>query len=120
MHSPTRQIILLEDLPNILHAGTADAFHAALQDYINSPSSVPIVLVISDAGTRGEDPEDDAMGGRTWGRWRKQTIDVRSVIPHTILNSPYFREIQYAPFASIFPSLMVLLFTGSTPLLQRS
>ena len=102
MHIPSRKIILLEDLPNILHAGTADAFHAALQDYITSPSDVPIVLVISDAGTRGEDPEDNAVGGRAWGQWRKETIDVRSVIPNTILNSPYFREIQYALLITIF------------------
>lgn len=97
---PSRQIILLEDLPNVLHPGTADAFHSALKDYIASPSSVPIVLVISDAGTRGEDPDNDAAGGRGLGQWRKQVIDVRSVIPHTILNSPYFREIQYDSYSN--------------------
>ncbi|KAF8531511.1 Rad17 cell cycle checkpoint protein-domain-containing protein [Gautieria morchelliformis] len=106
---PSRQIILLEDLPNILHAGTADAFHAALQDYLASPPNVPIVLVISNAGTRGEDPETDLAGGRAWGRWRKEAIDVRSVIPHTILNSPYFREIPFNPIA---PTILLKALTA--------
>ncbi|KAF8588611.1 Rad17-domain-containing protein [Ramaria rubella] len=99
-----RQIILLEDLPNVLHAGTADAFHTALQDHLSSPPIVPIVCIISSAGTRGEDPDNDASGGRAWGKWGQQAFDVRSVIPPNIFNSPYFNEIQFNPIA---PTLMM-------------
>jgi len=74
--------------------GTAEAFHAALEEYVSLPSDVPLVCVISDAGLRGEDPENDTMGGRIWGRNSKQTLDVRNIIPRSIFNSPYFQEVQ--------------------------
>ncbi|KAF8529721.1 Rad17-domain-containing protein [Hysterangium stoloniferum] len=99
---PSRQVILLEDLPNILHPETADAFHAALENYITSSFGVPLVCIISDSGVRGEDPDSD-MSSRRWGRWRKQAIDIRSVIPPLLFNSPYFQEIQFNPIA---PTIM--------------
>ena len=90
-----RQVILLEDLPNILHPPTQAAFHAALEAFVSfSESTVaPLVLIISDAGLRGEDAEADTS------RWRsraKEAMDVRNVLPPSLLNSPYVTQIRYA------------------------
>jgi cell cycle checkpoint protein len=61
-----RRVILLEDLPNILHQPTQHAFHIALDSIIASPSSslTLVVIIVSDAGVRGEDPDDAPSPGR--------------------------------------------------------
>ncbi|KIJ54035.1 hypothetical protein M422DRAFT_42307 [Sphaerobolus stellatus SS14] len=105
----TRKVILLEDFPNILHAGTAEAFHAALEEYVSLPSPAPLICIIPDTGIRGEDPENDTMGSRNFGRGRKQALDVRTIIPRSLHNSPYFREIQFNPIA---PTLMTKALTA--------
>lgn len=95
--SQQRQIILLEDLPNILHHDTAMTFHAALEDFVSQDNRIPLVCIISDSGLRGEDHESGLstrQPGR--GRWDKQVVDVRSVIPPSVLSSVYFREIRFA------------------------
>ncbi|KAL1662981.1 Rad17 cell cycle checkpoint protein-domain-containing protein [Schizophyllum commune] len=60
-------IILLEDLPNILHSGTQQSFHESLRSLVQ-PSDVvlpPIVIIISDAGLRGTELDEvGAMHGR--------------------------------------------------------
>jgi len=88
-----RQIILLEDLPNILHPPTQSAVHDAFEAFASSSASSasPIVLVISDTGLRGEDSESDGMA---WKR-AKETIDIRGVLPPGLLNSPYVTQIKY-------------------------
>ncbi|OCH87008.1 P-loop containing nucleoside triphosphate hydrolase protein [Obba rivulosa] len=99
-----RQIILLEDLPNILHAGTRDAFHAALEAFINSaePGVAPIVLIISDAGVRGESGDADVGGGASAWRTRREAVDVRSVLPQTMLGSPFVTQIGFNPVAPTY------------------
>lgn len=79
--SHRRQVILLEDLPNILHASTQASFHTALEAFVNSHDSAvaPLVIVISDTGLRGEEPEDG--GGTRWRSKSKEAMDVRSVLP---------------------------------------
>ncbi|RPD65187.1 P-loop containing nucleoside triphosphate hydrolase protein [Lentinus tigrinus ALCF2SS1-7] len=99
--SSRRQLILLEDLPNILHAGTQASFHAALEGFVaaSETSVAPVVLIISDAGLRGENPDEDAP------RWRsrtKEAIDVRNVLPPSLLNSPYVTQISFNPIAASF------------------
>jgi hypothetical protein len=64
-----KHIILLEDLPSILHSKTQDSFHSSLQALVDSPNPriAPIVIIVSDSGMRGEtDDEKRLMGGRTW------------------------------------------------------
>jgi cell cycle checkpoint protein len=64
-----KHIILLEDLPNILHSKTQDSFRSSLQALVDlpNPSITPIVIIVSDSGMRGEaDDEKRLMGGRTW------------------------------------------------------
>lgn len=95
-----QQVILLEDLPNILHLGTQAAFHATLEAFAALPDGAPLVLIISDAGLRGEDAEADTGAG--WRR-SKEAVDVRSVLPPSLLNSPYVTQI-----GCVLPSTSIL------------
>ncbi|KAI6029595.1 Rad17 cell cycle checkpoint protein-domain-containing protein [Pisolithus microcarpus] len=71
-----RQVVLLEDLPNLLHAPTQARFKAVLESLCVTNSSStpgpPVVIVISDAGLRAEQPDDESWdgggSGRRWGR----------------------------------------------------
>lgn len=104
-----KQIILLEDLPNILHHDTAMAFHAALEDFVSQDNRIPLICIISDSGLRGEDQES-GVSTRQYGRgqWDKQVVDVRSVIPSSVSSSIYFREIRFNPIA---PTIMTKALT---------
>jgi cell cycle checkpoint protein len=116
---PKRQIVLLEDLPNVLHQGTQDAVHSALRAFIQdegvrtylvNPHSrtnhsprvervqTPLIVIVSDAGVRGEDLEDTGLGGSVGPRWRSKdisTVDVRTVLPLDLLNGPYVTQVAY-------------------------
>jgi cell cycle checkpoint protein len=85
---PTRRIILLEDIPNVLHAPTQLAFHSALESLIDS--TVPVVIIVSDSGVRGEDAEHVGSGG-----WRGgEVVDVRTVLG-PLLSGPYVTQIAW-------------------------
>ncbi|KAI6043951.1 Rad17 cell cycle checkpoint protein-domain-containing protein [Pisolithus marmoratus] len=62
-----RQVVLLEDLPNLLHAPTQARFKALLETLCvtSNPTSPapPIIIIISDAGLRAEQPEDESWDG---------------------------------------------------------
>lgn len=83
-----RHIILIEDLPNLLHPHTQEGFHAALQALATSQSAVPVVIIISDAGVRGE--AEDGSGA---GSGRKEALDIRTVIPRDLLGGPYVTQV---------------------------
>lgn len=86
--SQTRRLILVEDFPNLQHAQTKEAFHSALEDFVHSPaaSSCPLVLIMSDAGTRGE---TDTEGGARYSKGRNDSLDIRTVLPKSLEGSPY-------------------------------
>jgi cell cycle checkpoint protein len=84
----SRQVVLLEDLPNLLHAPTLQTFQSTLADHIEN-SEHPIVLVISDAGSRGEHRDEEGWLGR-----QSSTMDVRTIIPPSLLQSPYVTRIE--------------------------
>ena len=94
-----RQIILLEDLPNILHPPTQRAFHESLQALISSAETavVPVVIIVSDAGVRGETGDDASASVSAWKGGAKETVDLRTVIPPALWNSPYVTNFSYAP-----------------------
>jgi cell cycle checkpoint protein len=111
--SSRHRIILLEDLPNILHGPTKTSFHSALQSLIEA--TVPVVVIVSDAGLRGEDIE-----GSTG--WRgKEAIDVRTVLG-PLVGSPYVTQIAFVicsmvtiapiPYARAALTPLHLLFCG--------
>lgn len=94
-----KQIILLEDLPNILHPKIQSEFHACLEGLAESPPGdppIPVVIVISDAGIRGEARDERISGGGGWGRDKDQVMDVRTVLPRDLLHGPYVTQISYA------------------------
>lgn len=99
-----RHLILLEDLPNILHFPTQARFHTALQSLCcSSEVGPPLVIIISDSGHRGESV-DDAWEGAGSSRWsKKETIDIRSALGANLSTSPYVTRIAFNPIA---PTLM--------------
>jgi cell cycle checkpoint protein len=96
-------IILLEDLPNVLHHETQARFHQTLISLVNSPPSeppVPVVIIVSDAGTRGEEWDEKRMEGRGFGRDKNQVVDGRTVIPKELLHGVYVTEIGYGLYSA--------------------
>lgn len=110
-----KHIILLEDLPNILHPEIQAQFHSALRAFVESTSQsntpVPIVIVISDATIRGETRDESLMNGGgagyAWGREKSDILDIRTVLPRDLLRGPYVTQIAFvyhspSPFPRIF------------------
>jgi len=79
----SRQVVLLEDLPNLLHGPTLQMFQGTLADHIEN-SEHPIVLIVSDAGSRGEHRDEEGWMGR-----QASVMDVRTIIPPELLQGPY-------------------------------
>jgi len=124
-NSSVHRIILLEDLPNILHHETQSRFHQALASLVNSPPSdclVPVVIIISDAGTRGEDLDQRLMDGHGFGTDKSQVIDVRTVVPKELLRSVFVTEIRYYSQSTLLLmviTLELLRFNPIAPTLLR-
>ena len=97
------QLILLEDLPNLLHQPTQARFQAALRSLCipnsnsSEPPGPPIVIIVSDSGLRAEQPDDETWDGGSGGRrWdRKEVLDIRSILGPDLLTSPYVTRIGY-------------------------
>ncbi|KIM70458.1 hypothetical protein SCLCIDRAFT_1142108 [Scleroderma citrinum Foug A] len=110
IHPPKRQVVLLEDLPNLLHAPTQSRFQAALQSFCaanqSSNPGPPVVIIVSDSGLRAEQPDDDTWdGGSSGRRWgRLEDVDIRTVLGPALLASPYVTHIGFNPIA---PTLMM-------------
>lgn len=98
----TRQLILLEDLPNMLHQRTQEAVQEALSLYITRPAdeTAPIIIVISDAGLRGETNNDFLDSGIPFRS--KEVVDVRMVIPADLLGGPFVSQINFNPIAETY------------------
>lgn len=98
--SSNRRIILLEDLPNILHTKTQTQFHEALHALVSAQSAnpVPVVIIISDSGMRGEASDERRAEGGGWGKDKAQIIDVRTVLPKDLLGGQYVTEIRSLSF----------------------
>ncbi|THH10558.1 hypothetical protein EW146_g8336 [Bondarzewia mesenterica] len=113
------QLILLEDLPNVLHPAIRERFHSALRVHIESvqESVAPVVIVISEAGLRGENGEERWVGssvgrseGGGKGKGRAEVVDFRTVIPPG-LGAAWITQIEFNPVAQTFltAALKVLL-----------
>lgn len=92
-----RRLILLEDLPNISHFQTKQAFRSSLSQYLTSPRvNCPLVLIVSEALTRpGTDSLENSGGGGGGGFLNRgdENVDSRSVCGLQILQHPACREI---------------------------
>ena len=84
-----RKLVLVEDLPNILHPAVRSRFHDALRAHMERASDVaPLVLVVSDAGV-------SAGGSSNSGRGRDLAIDARTVVPPELSSTSLFTEIRF-------------------------
>ncbi|KAH8823535.1 Rad17 cell cycle checkpoint protein-domain-containing protein [Flagelloscypha sp. PMI_526] len=97
-----RHVVLLEDLPNILHHGTRERFHSLLKMLVNTPLAsppIPLVIILSDSGLR----PGDLSEGRSFGRWGKdEALDIRSVLPRELLQGPFVTHITFNPVAQTY------------------
>lgn len=87
----SRQIILLEDIPNVLHPRVQEAVHDAFRTFIETPAdqSYPCVIIVSDAGLRGESEDGSATAGRG-----KEVMDIRAILPLDLLEGPFVQEVR--------------------------
>ncbi|KAG5734157.1 Cell cycle checkpoint protein RAD17 [Termitomyces sp. T112] len=93
--------ILLEDLPNLLHPTTQSQFHSVLQALVTLPVSnppVPVIIIISDAGVRGE-VTDERMTSGGWMKAKEGIVDIRTVLPRELLGGPFVTQISFNPIA---------------------
>ncbi|KAJ3047376.1 Cell cycle checkpoint protein rad17 [Rhizophlyctis rosea] len=93
-----RQIILVEDLPNVANIATRDAVHSAIRAYAHSRRSTsPLIFIVSDTTiTNG------AEGFRNRGPSLDETVTVKSLIPIDILQSRYCSQVAFNPIAQTF------------------
>ncbi|KAI9441232.1 Rad17-domain-containing protein [Lactarius indigo] len=90
--SARQKLVLVEDLPNILHPTVRARFHDALRTHVErGPSVAPVVLVVSDAGLCVEASSNGSSS-------RDVVIDARAVVPPG-LPTHLFTEIRFNPIA---------------------
>lgn len=89
---PRKRLLLIDDIPNIQSYAIKEAFHAALQRFVEYPGSAgcPLVIIISDAGSRAEMNQSD---GNSWRSKQQDTVDFRSVFPKSLQTSPSVEQI---------------------------
>ncbi|KAJ3860845.1 Rad17 cell cycle checkpoint protein-domain-containing protein [Lentinula novae-zelandiae] len=98
--TPIQRLILLEDLPNVLHSNTRSQFHDVIRSLVENqdPNPVPVVIILSDSGMRGE-AGDERLASGVWERDQDSAVDIRSILPKDVLNGPYVDEIRFNPIA---------------------
>lgn len=92
MLGPRKRLLLIDDIPNVQNYTIREAFHAALQRFVEGPGSAgcPLVIIISDAGTRADTSLSD---GNSWRTKQQDTVDFRSVFPKSLQTSPLVEQI---------------------------
>jgi cell cycle checkpoint protein len=90
--SNQRHIILLEDIPNVLHPRVQEAVHNAFRAFVEAAAdgASPCVIIVSDAGLRGESDDGVSVVSRT-----KDVLDIRAILPPNLLNGPFVQEVRY-------------------------
>ncbi|KAI7825957.1 Rad17 cell cycle checkpoint protein-domain-containing protein [Kickxella alabastrina] len=103
------RIILVDDLPNIGHRETRDAFRQALLRFISLPvqQSCPLVMVVTEAFA-AQQALDGGGGIETKRRFRESDRDTHSdisvwsaadVVPGAVFNSAFCQTIKFNPVA---------------------
>ncbi|KAG6829943.1 hypothetical protein H0H92_002847 [Tricholoma furcatifolium] len=114
-----RHIILLEDLPNLLHPSTQSQFHSALQALVTVPVSnppVPVVVIVSDAGVRGEVTDERIYSAGGWSKTKEGVVDIRTVLPRDLLGGPFVTQIAFNPIApTLMTKALQTLFNTASP-----
>lgn len=91
-----RQVILVEDWPNLFHPGTRDGVHHALERFLTQHGA-PLVLIVSDSVPRAEmEAWDDSQASQR----RAAQMDVRVAVPLAVRQHPAFAEIRFNPLTT--------------------
>lgn len=83
-----------------------------MNSFVNAlPSSppTPLVIIVSDAGMRGEASDERRAEGRGWGKDKVEVVDIRTVLSKDLLTGPYVTEIAYVPCRFISANLITHL-----------
>ncbi|KAJ1955250.1 RFC checkpoint protein Rad17, partial [Linderina pennispora] len=101
------QIVLVDDLPNILHRDTRESFRSALLRFISIPArqSFPLVIVVTESFST-QDLLDDASR-RSWrlrdddksANTEVATWCASDIIPSAVYSSAYCQSIKFNPVA---------------------
>lgn len=88
--STARKLLLIDDLPNISHLTTREAFQASLLEFATAwtPESCPLVIIITDAGVSGRAQESwmDHRRGEEW--------NVRGVLGREVGDGVFTRVVR--------------------------
>ena len=60
-----------------------------------STALAPLVLIVSDAGVRGETGDDASTHVAPWKANVKEAVDLRAVIPSSLYGSAFVTNIRY-------------------------
>ena len=91
---PKPRVLLLSSIPNLSHPPTKEAFHAALLAFCQTytPTSCPLVIIHSSAGSGGRAEE-------SWMDRDRGAIDgVTEILGKDIRDGPYYQEVEYVDF----------------------
>jgi len=91
--SSQRRLILLEELPNLLHGDTRSQFHGALESLVLDPDAAPVIIIISESGTRGEEI-DERLASGSWGKDKDTVVDIRTVLSRELLHGQYVTQMR--------------------------
>lgn len=101
--SPTRRMLLIEDLPNIFTSpATRTSFRSALTAFsstkrhsasLEANANVPLVIIVSEALTRPGQNEGELAASRYQGSG-EQSVSVRTVVPPDVLHAPSSAEFK--------------------------
>lgn len=87
-------IILLEDLPNLSYAPTLQAFHAALINHIET-SDIPVVIIVSNAGIRGQTKDEEG-----WSSRQSTVPTAFNILPPALRGGPFVTQVEFNPIAA--------------------
>lgn len=109
--SQRHRLILVEDLPNLYHKSTRDAFQAALLAFLNQPfqpsrTTLPLVVVLSESAPQlGSAPEEGvgeasaathAGAGQSWSDRLANVWDSRTLLGD-VRNHPAYADVELNP-----------------------
>ncbi|KAJ2718506.1 RFC checkpoint protein Rad17 [Coemansia sp. Benny D115] len=95
------RLILVDDVPNLGHAGTREAFDRALARFVSVPAaqSCPMVLVVTEAFAEQQALDGTAATHSLRGHADAAVWGAADVVPAAVLGSPFCQTIRFNPVA---------------------
>ncbi|WFD01156.1 RFC checkpoint protein Rad17 [Malassezia yamatoensis] len=97
-----RKVILLEDLPNVMHEATRYQFQDILEHAMNQASNVPIVMIVSDTVSRTYDDDDVGYvtSSSNWKSRQETRYDVHTILSKQVRMHAAYAEIRFNPLTA--------------------